>query len=127
MSECKAIVRRGEDLSAESDADVFLTAEVLCHAMTDDIGGCLFCGGSIYHEEHNGLGMEAVAVTCCEDGLAYYGRATPENAHIADRLSKHIGLHVEAAYMIETLMKRLRDCLPESDLRKLDAAVEAGR
>ena len=35
---------------------------------------CAFCGHDPYHYEHNGLGYEAVAVTCCEMGCIVYGR-----------------------------------------------------
>jgi hypothetical protein len=33
---------------------------------------CPFCGSDPFHYEHNGLGMEAVAVDCCELGHYYF-------------------------------------------------------
>ena len=34
---------------------------------------CVFCGHDPYHYVDNGLGMETVAVTCCENGAEFYG------------------------------------------------------
>ena len=39
---------------------------------------CPFCGHDPYHYVHNGLGMEAVAINCCEAGVALFGREKPE-------------------------------------------------
>ncbi len=33
---------------------------------------CPFCGLDPYEYVHNGLGREAVGVTCCEDGRLYF-------------------------------------------------------
>lgn len=38
---------------------------------------CPFCGHDPYHYVDNGVGMEAVAVTCCELGVELFGRHEP--------------------------------------------------
>ncbi len=35
---------------------------------------CPFCGHDPYHYVDNGIGMEAVAVTCCELGIVLFDR-----------------------------------------------------
>lgn len=39
---------------------------------------CPFCGRDPFHYVDNGVGMEAVAVTCCELGDDYFRGARPE-------------------------------------------------
>lgn len=41
---------------------------------------CPFCGADPFEYVHNGVGFEAVAVTCCEDGDLFFrgARGTPE-------------------------------------------------
>ncbi len=39
---------------------------------------CPFCGRDPFHYVDNGVGMEAVAVTCCENGDEYFRGARPE-------------------------------------------------
>lgn len=39
---------------------------------------CPFCGHDPYHYVDNGLGMEAVAITCCEIGIEYFAREPKE-------------------------------------------------
>ena len=39
---------------------------------------CPFCGRAPFHYVDNGLGMEAVAVTCCDLGDLFYRGARPE-------------------------------------------------
>ena len=36
---------------------------------------CPFCGCDPFHYVDNGVGMEAVAVTCCEPGVEYFSRS----------------------------------------------------
>lgn len=38
---------------------------------------CPFCGHDPYHYVDNGVGMEAVAVTCCELGMSLFDRRGP--------------------------------------------------
>lgn len=38
---------------------------------------CPFCGVDPFHYIDNGVGMEAVAVTCCELGIALFSRTPP--------------------------------------------------
>lgn len=38
---------------------------------------CPFCGCDPFHRVDNGVGMEAVAVTCCELGNLYFRGARP--------------------------------------------------
>lgn len=35
---------------------------------------CPFCGCDPYHYVDNGVGMEAVAVNCCDLGVVYFDR-----------------------------------------------------
>lgn len=58
---------------------------------------CPFCGRDPYHYVDIGVGMEAVAVTCCELGVALFDRREPtetiellwdEFTEIADKLTK---------------------------------------
>lgn len=39
---------------------------------------CPFCGRDPYHYVDNGVGMEPVAVVCCDLGIAVYGPATDD-------------------------------------------------
>lgn len=39
---------------------------------------CPFCGCNPFHYVDNGIGMEAVAVTCCDLGDMYFRGARPE-------------------------------------------------
>jgi hypothetical protein len=43
---------------------------------------CPFCGHDPFHYVDNGLGMEAVAVNCCELGCEYFGLHKPETVEI---------------------------------------------
>lgn len=57
---------------------------------------CPFCNHDPYHYVDNGVGMEAVAVTCCDLGAALYARnptdeitmSRDEFVEIATRLAK---------------------------------------
>lgn len=44
---------------------------------------CVFCGHDPYHYVDNGVGMERVAVTCCDLGCAIYDHRNDGNAEIA--------------------------------------------
>lgn len=46
---------------------------------------CPFCGCDPFHRVDNGVGMEAVAVTCCELGDLYFrgARAAPEEVTLS--------------------------------------------
>ena len=39
---------------------------------------CPFCGRDPFHYVDNGVGLEAVAVVCCDLGDAYFRGARPE-------------------------------------------------
>ncbi len=43
---------------------------------------CAFCGLDPYEYVHNGVGMERVAVTCCELGCAIYDHRNSDDAEI---------------------------------------------
>lgn len=59
------------------------------------MSNCPFCGLDPYHYVNNGVGMEAVAVTCCEFGQELFGHERPaeitlsreEFQEIADKLT----------------------------------------
>lgn len=42
------------------------------------MNSCPFCGHDPYHYVDNGVGMEAVAVTCCDLGIALFSREKRE-------------------------------------------------
>ena len=44
---------------------------------------CPFCGRDPYHYVDNGVGMEAVAVTCCELGCALFDNRDKETVTVA--------------------------------------------
>jgi hypothetical protein len=54
---------------------------------------CPFCGRDPFHYVDNGVGMEAVAVTCCELGDLYFrgARPAPETAEISWDEFREIG------------------------------------
>lgn len=66
--------------------------------MSESMTTCPFCKRDPFHYVHNGLGMEAVAVVCCELGDLYFRGARPapetvtiewdEFVAIADRLRR---------------------------------------
>ena len=57
-------------------------------------GDCPFCGHDPYHYVDNGVGMERVAVTCCDEGVALFQHGDPV-------LSAQVQLRYEAATLIE--------------------------
>jgi hypothetical protein len=44
---------------------------------------CPFCGRDPFHYVDNGLGMEPIAVTCCELGVELYSRSPSETVGIS--------------------------------------------
>lgn len=54
---------------------------------------CPFCGRDPFHYVDNGVGMEAVAVTCCELGDAFYRgmRPAPEEITLSWEEFQEIG------------------------------------
>jgi hypothetical protein len=70
-------------------------------------GDCPFCGSDPYHYVDNGVGMERVAVTCCDEGIALFQHGDPV-------LQAQITLRTEAASAIHDLEAenaRLREAL----------------
>lgn len=61
---------------------------------------CPFCGHDPYHYVDNGVGMEAVAVTCCENGIALF-------QHSDEGLVRVRGLLFEAAATLSKLQQEL--------------------
>jgi hypothetical protein len=47
------------------------------------VSQCAFCGCDPYHYVHNGLGMEAVAITCCDLGCAVYDHRNDPDAELS--------------------------------------------
>lgn len=83
---------------------------------------CPFCGRDPFHYVDNGVGMEAVAVTCCNLGDAYFRgmRPEPETVEMDWGEFRKIGHRLadqkaaqEAAYM-----RGWSDC--EADIRSTD-------
>lgn len=50
------------------------TLEDRADEMVEDArsGCCPFCGHDPYHYVHNGIGMERVAIVCCDEGIAWH-------------------------------------------------------
>lgn len=57
-------------------------------------GYCPFCGHDPYHYVDNGIGMERVAVTCCDLGVALYQDGD-------ELLVREVALRAEAATLLE--------------------------
>lgn len=92
-----------------------LEGDSLVERLRWESGDCPFCGRDPYHYVDNGVGMERVAVTCCDEGIALFQHRDPV-------LSAQVALRVEAATEIE----RLEAALSASNARAL-AAEEALR
>lgn len=67
-------------------------------------GICAFCGNDPYHYVDNGVGMERVAVTCCDEGIALY-------QHGDEVLQRQVTLRAEAAEQLETLLSERRQLI----------------
>lgn len=55
---------------------------------------CPFCGLDPYEYIHNGIGMEAVAVNCCEWGWYYFDGGDEWN---------HLGMPLESVVVIKAI------------------------
>lgn len=73
-----------------------------------DDGCCAFCGRDPYEYVDNGVGMERVAVTCCDEGIALY-------QHGDEVLSRQVALRYEAAAEIERLRLATRSVAVSSE------------
>lgn len=82
-------------------------------ALADELhetGSCPYCNRDPYHYVDNGVGMERVAVVCCEAGIEWfqYGRETDEPKT----------LEYEAAAILRALAERAAPA-PAGDLLKI--------
>lgn len=96
------------DYSAENTAtsrnDAKATLIVLeeIERLRSDLDGadpcCPFCGCDPFHRVDNGVGMEAVAVTCCELGDQYFrgARPAPEEVTLSWEEFERIGQRLQA-------------------------------
>jgi hypothetical protein len=84
-----------DGLAAEFDAEV---REMVTRLCPDESHGpvCSFCGRDPYHYVDNGVGMERVAVECCDLGIALY-------QHGDELLAKEVALKREAAALLTRL------------------------
>lgn len=63
-----------------------------------EAGDCPFCGHDPYHYVDNGVGMERVAVVCCDEGVALFQHGDPV-------LTEQISLRREAAACIREMVE----------------------
>lgn len=68
----------------------------LIERLDGEPGDCPFCGRDPYHYVDNGVGMERVAVTCCDEGIAYFQHGDPV-------LTEQVALRREAAAALRDL------------------------
>jgi hypothetical protein len=77
---------------------------------------CPFCGHDPYHYVDNGIGMEAVAVNCCEPGIALFSREKPETVTLGYDEFSEIGTKLMSRdYKIEQLTNALEKLLDEAE------------
>lgn len=71
---------------------------------------CPFCGRDPFHYVDNGVGMEAVAVTCCELGNLYFrgARAAPEEIDLSWEEFSEIGQRLLST---STALRGMREAL----------------
>lgn len=64
----------------KTSLSVYIAAAVATHLASDAVvePSCPFCGRDPFHYVDNGLGMEAVAVTCCDLGDKYFRGMRPD-------------------------------------------------
>ena len=75
---------------AREEAPAEGAGDDLISRLEGEPGDCPFCGRDPYHYVDNGVGMERVAVTCCDEGIAYFQHGDPV-------LTEQISLRREAA------------------------------
>jgi hypothetical protein len=94
---------------------------------------CPFCNCDPFHRADNGLGMEAVAVTCCELGDAFFrgARPAPETVTLGWDEFVEIGARLAAMrYALEPFAENAReiiDALPDDRKPGLWALPSAGQ
>ena len=71
----------------------------LIERLEGEPGDCPFCGRDPYHYVDNGVGMERVAVTCCDEGIAYFQHGDPV-------LAEQMALRREAAAALRDLTEQ---------------------
>ena len=71
---------------------------------------CPFCGRDPFHYVDNGIGMEAVAVDCCELGNLYFrgARAAPEEIDLSWEEFSEIGQRLLST---STALRAMREAL----------------
>lgn len=85
---------------------------------------CPFCGSDPYHYVNNGVGMEAVAVVCCDDGAALHSAEPPADVLDAGgRLANLLAARSAIDETIEHLREKWSDRLAEADRARLTALL----
>lgn len=97
--------RRAAEQSASSPVE---GEDDILERLRPDDGCCAFCGRDPYEYVDNGVGMERVAVTCCDEGIALY-------QHGDEVLSRQVALRYEAAAEIERLRLTTRSVAVTSE------------
>ena len=72
---------------------------------------CPFCNHDPYHYVDNGIGMEAVAITCCEPGIALFSRNKPETVTISYDEFSEIADKLYALRYEQEVSEKLRDAV----------------
>lgn len=72
---------------------------------------CPFCGYDPYHYVDNGVGMEAVAITCCELGMALYSREKKETVTISFKDFSEIADKLYAVRELNAAIEHAQDML----------------
>lgn len=70
---------------------------------------CPFCNRDPYHYVDNGVGMEAVAVVCCEPGIAYFAREPAETVTLGGDDFSKVGSNM---LLLRAKLDEIRDLEP---------------
>lgn len=84
---------------------------------------CPFCGRDPFHRVDNGLGMEAVAVTCCDLGDALFRGARPDLEEVTLSWEQFISI----AQTIGLLRERVANCDANHEIDERGECPECGR
>ena len=90
-----------ENVVAEPD-DEILSPEDSARDLIERFrsGDCPFCGRDPYHYVHNGIGLERVAIVCCDLGIALFQDGD-------EQLARAEGERHQAAHALSGLLDKL--------------------
>lgn len=73
---------------------------------------CPFCNHDPYHYVGNGVGTEAVAITCCEPGIAFFSRERAEAVTVSGDEFSEIGTKLLDLRRERAALDAIRDLEP---------------